>query len=365
MGARYSTRSPQEKDVRAISDFAALIFQDLEGTPPAYTKSQLPPRHFQWKYFQNPIHPSRVRIAEDQNQVIGSQASTFKRLRVGETHFLCAELGDGFTHPQYRRQGVFTKVTTEVCDQLRQDGARVIYTQPNDNSYPGLMKLGFEDVLRPIPVFTILNVASVWKRKAIGRFASRLSLPLAKMVAGIVFRRLRVPVPPQVTVSEISSFDERVDQLWQRVSIDYPVAVVRNREYLNWRYVNKPDEYVIHTVGDGRLLQGYLVTKCQTSPGGLNQGYVVDVLVAKDQPIMLQILLSAAMEHFRSRNVDIVLAWVLKSTRLHQLFRQARFVARGKKLHFLIRTNAMKASDQARLRNPANWLFTMGDTDGI
>src|SRR5262249_5444130 len=142
----YTIRRLQPSDVDAVADFQA-----------DYYGRSLSADFYQWKYFQNPICPSRVWLAEAQDKLIGMAAVTSKRLKVNDAIFLCGELGDFLVHSDYRLQGIFTALVNEICTQSLADGAKVFYVRPSDTSFPGLLRLGFQEVFRLTPLINVFN----------------------------------------------------------------------------------------------------------------------------------------------------------------------------------------------------------------
>src|SRR5262249_26373600 len=114
----YTIRRLQPSDVRAVVDF--------QGD---YYGRSLLHDFYRWKYFQNPICPSRVWIAETQGKLIGMAALTYKRLKVNDAIFLCGELGDFLVHTDYQRQGIVTAVVNEIYTESLADGAKVFYAR--------------------------------------------------------------------------------------------------------------------------------------------------------------------------------------------------------------------------------------------
>lgn len=110
--------------------------------------------------------------------------SIFKRLQAGDTSYLCAELGDFFTHPDYRRQGIFRRRTSAVCEQAQRKGVGLIYVRPDVNSYPGLAKMGFEYIFYLLAMYELINAERVWKKKFSNSLLYRLSLTMRQILYG-------------------------------------------------------------------------------------------------------------------------------------------------------------------------------------
>ena len=358
---KYSVRRPEPSDVGAIADFRELIRNEHtdKETGPALSA------FYRWKYFQEGVHPACVRIAEDRGKLIGLVACTFKKLKIGDATVLCGELGDLFVHPDYRRQGIFSALTREACDQAQAEGAEVFCVRPNDNSFPGLVRMGFEETFRLRPMLKILNIRNVLRWKLASPLLRHLCRPAAEVLASVAFRGRPPAIPPGVGVSQVTRLDEEIDDLWGRAAKRCDVSAVRDRAYLHWRYIDNPNTYAIYVARSNAATVGYVVTRQRQSDSGLRQGYLVDVLVDPDHPALMPALVGKALEHFRVERADAVFTWVLQTSELYQALRTCGFRPYGKELHFVSRSHLGTASGSRALRTHDNWRFTMGDTDGI
>jgi hypothetical protein len=76
---------------------------------------------------------------------------------------------------------------------------------------------------------------------------------------------LRLPAPERWRsrlggwrVERVAAFDERWDELFQRVAADYGLLVERSSRYLAWRYLERPDaDYLVLAVHRRRRLAGW------------------------------------------------------------------------------------------------------------
>lgn len=95
--------------------------------------------HYRWKFFDNPDGPPVISVAEDAGKLVGQYALWPTRMRLGSAVVLGAQSLDTMTHPDYRRQGMFT-VLTEHCMNLATDrGVEVLYGFPLENTIQGFI----------------------------------------------------------------------------------------------------------------------------------------------------------------------------------------------------------------------------------
>ena len=354
MRASYTIRRLRPLDVGAVAGFHG-----------SYYWPDMSPDFYRWKYFQNPICPSRVWIAEDQGKLIGMAAVTFKRLKIHDAIFLCGELGDFLVHSDYRHQGIFTALINEICTQSLADGAKVLYVRPNDNSFPGLLRLGFREVFRLTPVIKVVNVRNVLRRKISSPLLLSLAWPFAEALARLVFRPSSREIPADFDISRVSCFDDSIDELWERVAKRHQTIVIRDKKYLNWRYADNPRNYTIYVAKRGHAPVGYVVINQKRSHTGLLHGYLLDILTDPDCPDLMGTLVSKALEHFRKNQVDLVHTWVLRASKLYRTLRTYGWRVFGKDLHFVVRTHNLVDCYEKQLTAPDSWFFTMGETDGV
>lgn len=335
---------------------------DFQGS---YNWPYLSPDFYRWKYFQNPICPSCVWIAEHQGKLIGMATLTFKRLKIHDAIFLCGELGDFLVHSDYRHQGIFTALVNEICTQSLADGAKVFYVRPNDNSFPGLLRLGFREVFRLTTMIKVFNVRTVLRRKISNPLLLHLAWPFAEALARLVFRPSSRGIPSDIDISRVSCFDDSIDELWERAAKRHQTIVVRDKTYLNWRYADNPRNYTIYVTKRDCSPVGYVVLSQQQSHTGLLHGYFVDILTDPDCPELVGTLISKALEHFRKTQVDLVHAWVLRDSELYRTLRTCGWRVFLKDLHFVVRTHNLARCYEEQLKEPGTWFFTTGETDGV
>ena len=243
-----------------------------------------------------------------------------------------------------------------------------MYGFPNQYSYPGFIrKLGWFDVC-PLQVMTKpLNI-----RNILGKYiANRILLNICTVSMNLIFKTLyKTQKAPQVsglTITRISSFDERINDFWKRVRNDFQTVVVRNQEYLNWRYVNIPDiDYAIYLAEKEGQIQGYMVLKCEKQRG-LVFGRIFDIVVPSDRQPVAQSLILKAIEFFKAERADLILYRMIGNKARYQALRKGGFISPplvSGKAKFIVRINTPDMSGMF-LRNPGYWFVQTGDSDAL
>ena len=121
---------------------------------------------FAWKHEENAFGPSPAWVATDGERLAGFRVlMRWEFVRPAGEVVRAVRAVDTATHPDFQGQGIFTKLTLQAIDELRDDVAFVFNT-PNDQSRPGYLKMGWEVVgrlptaVRPIGLTGIPRIAT-------------------------------------------------------------------------------------------------------------------------------------------------------------------------------------------------------------
>lgn len=332
---------------------------------------QMDLEHWRWRYKENPVGVLTINLAEAEEGLVGHYAVGPINMKVGDRLCTAALSLDTMVHPDYRHQGMFVELAKHLYDRVACPGIPLIYGFPNKSSHHGFVaRLGWVDLCNRVPIFLkVLDLKAILCAK----IGDNPFLPLLAYIGRTGLSVLSPTRPSELplgcTIRQVASFDERLDQLWEHASSTLNIAVVRDQRYLNWRYVEKPDDaYTIFTVETADQLVGYAVLKC-VDKFGLRMGFVVDLLSLPDRPDICRSLVSRAMQYFRDSQADIVCSLTLRHGPLFQALNASGFLALPTRLHpqemYLgVRRNAQEYSAEF-ITDPNNWHITWGDHDDI
>jgi len=160
----------------------------------------------------------------------------------------------------------------------------------------------------------------------------------------------------ETSISEISTFSKEFDELWERNSNRSKVMVVRDRKYLDWRFINKPGkEYVAFKARSGGKTSGYIVLKITN-----DKSYIMDILTDDDHRIGRD-LISYAVEHSRREGAkDMVFPFLDKG--LTSIVSDLGFGRSKIGFHLMARSYDQEIS-QSLMGDKKNWYFSYGDID--
>jgi GNAT superfamily N-acetyltransferase len=317
--------------------------------------------HWKWLFMDNPAGRALICVTEAHGRIVSHQATWPRILKVGEEYVKSHTGGQAMTHPDYRRQGLWELAHRKLLEELANEGIPFRYgpTQ-NVRSYPGAIKLGFFDICVIPSMRKVLNWGKILGSRTRMGFLGNIwtDLMLGTYPKVRVHSDLR-----DIEVNRVSSFDNGIDEFWTKVSHNARVMGVRDRKYLNWRYVDRPGyDYAIYLARRQEEILGYIVL-CHREED-LVRGYILDLLTLPGQDSIAQLLINKAIEHFRRQKADTIRCWMLKHISYYNIIRKMGFASVGTKLpaHIMVYTLTDKVKPEF-LKDPSNWFYSMGDED--
>lgn len=346
-------RKAEKQDIPRVSEFRKNHFETnlFRSCEAAY---------YEWKCFSNPFQQGEIWLAEDGNNIAAIRAMTPRRIKVPGGVFNAVEMGDGFTRSDYQRRGIFTGITEAVKQSILDRGISLFYGSPNKNSLPGMKKMNFLQVpmeLRSLAKpFRIENIlAARWHNSTLAKLFS----PFIELIGNLATRFGTAGADKDLTISKVSSFPDDIDTFWERACQSYDVTLVRNREYLEWRYVKNPDHYSIFIATDkSGSTVGYMVTKICPSEKEVT-GFIVDFLTLGNGPKVFKSLLANAIKEFNHNKLNVAHVWSVNGSSYDKVFIRTGFLPR-ENVPLLFYPSEL---GNMIIKNPYNWHFTMGDKD--
>lgn len=203
--------------------------------------SEKGPEWFRWRFEANPFSDGvRMVVAEADGDLVGAEPLLDFPLRSGETTLAAAQPVDWIVHPEYRRQGLFTRMTEQLLADCR-DGTDVLFNFPSDALLPGLAKFDW-DVVGDVPArYRIQHPESVLSlQDAEPTPVRRQLLSGAETVTrrGLsVLDRLGSP-PRDVTVERHDSVPVETLAALHDSAPPAKLHVPRTEAFLRWRFAN-------------------------------------------------------------------------------------------------------------------------------
>lgn len=211
MSHEYAVRPMEQKDFDEVLLLMKTNFG--EATMPARKE------FWEWKHFKNPFGTSPAVVAEAQNKIVGVRVFMRWKWAAGEREYHACRAVDTATHPDWQRKGIFTRLTLQLLDQVKSEGASFIFNTPNQKSMPGYLKMGWVHVAKVALYIRVLK-------------------PIRFLRAGATMLpdENRFPAVEELLQQPALEKFIRAD-----VSSPSVYRTARSIEYLRWRYTQIPD----------------------------------------------------------------------------------------------------------------------------
>jgi hypothetical protein len=356
MGEDWSIRRYREGDENQINSLFNVVFQAAR-----------PLQEWRWKFLDNPCmtklsSSALITVTESNGTIVGQYASLPLIFKMRDSAVRVAQPVDSMVHSDYRKgaRGILELFALQY-DRAREDGIQFGFGFPNERHHPvGKRLLRYQDLSRLPTLFKRLNWRLGIKRKLPISSPGLLSTVQKASGKGYRISLALKEHPEDVQMLQVKAFDERIDDLWTRAKGRYEIMAVRDRRFLNWRYVEKPDDpYNILLAEQAGKALGYIILKI-THASEACVGVIVDLL--STTRAIDEALINAALHHFLDEKVDFALGRVLREDALYLTLRQYGFTERKEfpsiPVVYMVFSEGV---DEHFLKNPYHWHLTYGD----
>ncbi len=321
-------------------------------------------KKWNWRYKENPAGMGKILVADDGGEIVGHGALVPVKMKVGTEIVTAYVSADSVTHPGYRRQGIFEALDTEKRVEAAKDVNYISYRFPNKLAYPGAIKAGWFEVCRLKTFVKPLNLENALKTYFSNKFLQKFFAGIGKVIVFLLYRTKRPPKVAGLTVKRISAFDNRTNELWSRVSNDHDITVVRDKDYLNWKYVEMPDaDFVIYGAEKDGQICGYIVLKCTKEPQGFSMGHISELISPLGEVEVIHNLISKAIEYFREEKVDLIYYEMKAEKTYYTVLKKCGFISSRllNKRHFCA-YGSHPGISKTYLEDPKYWFVQKGDS---
>lgn len=215
-----------------------------------------------WRYQQRPLAEKAVILwaRESNGDPVGMVSLLPVRYAVRGTEWVCGSFGDFSVRPDQRGRGLGTSLVRQLValDEMR--FFSMLLVLPNHAAERALFRAGWR---KATMVHRAVRISGARPDVALSRRLSQRSLSLQADLLAALAGLTRLRIRSWMT-EEVSSFDQRFDELWERFEKRNLVVAIRDRAYLRWRFErHSRDEHRILTLNTAGSLIGYLVYSVQ------------------------------------------------------------------------------------------------------
>lgn len=315
----------------------------------------------QWQFLENPTNKCFVDIAyDDENKKAAAiYAVSCVEFMIGNTISIGTQSLDTITDIDYRGKGLFIKLAKDVYNKAIESDASLVYGFPNGNSIYGFKNKLQWTVLDPLPfLIKPLKTKYFTNKIKILSFLPNINLSFSKYSN-----------KSSLLLQEKQSFPEEVDAIWNKFSRNIDVAIVRDKKYLDWRYIQKPNENykIVHAYGADNQYLGFVIYAVKEKHNG-KIGYIMELIYDLDIPKVEHELMDFAVNEIKRKNADCILAWCFEHSPNYNIFKKKLFLNMPEKLrpielHFGVRS--FKTDLNKTVYDRKNWYLSYSDSDTV
>ena len=290
--------------------------------------------NWNWKFKgKNPAGKALVWVAENNKEILATFAiipiSVFVEGQITKGSHSIAMI----VNPKFQNKGLIKFVADKLINDAVNNQIEFIFGYPNDRAYE-LHKqlLGYKDISNQN--FYFFN------------FLSK--------------KKIKTNISSNTVFKEIKKFDNSVDELWNLVKKELKTAIVRKKEFLNWRYIERPDvKYFPFGIYGKNKLLGYCVLKIYKE-GEIIRGHFLDIFTGMDSQNLFRDLVTNSMLFFKEKGCHEVNLWLQGSDLFQEILGELGFSISSSR-PMICRFNNSEKNLEKKLTKQ-NWFFTMGDT---
>jgi GNAT superfamily N-acetyltransferase len=356
--SRYSL-----EDVGDRLQLLRKIWGDSEPADPAYQD---------WLCHRSPAGAVIAALAREGEtaQLIGEAATIPIRVSLSGRARTAGLSLSPLTDPAYQDRDIAASLLMDACALSGEDGIAFSYSFPDTLSHWTFVhRAGFRDIGAVPLLIRPLNVERLALRTTQSPVQGRAT-SFARRIWGTSQAAPAREAPSGLEIAEVVSFDNSFAAFWYRVHHRFPVMVVRDPAYLNWRFVDVPTrEYTIFAARSEEQIRGFTVLRVAPL-GRFSVGLIVDLVVdaSAEGRAAGRLLIDLAYSHFEGLDLDLVASLALRHTDEFRLLRSRGFRVCPKFLQphpfrLVVRCHDEEASRLAY--DPRNWFVTMADYEAV
>jgi hypothetical protein len=288
-------------------------------------------KNWYWKYNgNNPFGKAMIWVAEENKKVVATFSAIPLDYNInGKTVKGSCSIAM-IVHPTYQNKGLIKFVADKLFEDAKFNKIKFIYGYPNQNAYQIHKKFfSYEDV----------SVQKMFYKKI-------------KKNISILRKR-------NFDFIEVKKFPNEINKFLLRVRNQHKVYLKRNLNFLNWRYIERPDyKYKVFIVKKEKKIFGYFVLKIYIE-GKIIRGHIIDCFYDKKIDIFDEII-NFSEEFFFKKNCNEMTMWLQGDDIANKKLKKLRFSIAGQRPMICKFLDVNK--NKKKYLNEKYWFFTMGDT---
>ena len=332
----------------------------------AATRRKTDYEHFSWKFGNNCFGPPLGFLCKQDGKVAGVFGGVRKLIRIRGEDVIAFEVLNAFVAPECQGKGMFRALAEATYGAIEKASSFAYAVSPTQISVDiNMAKFSFSVAFACRNLVLILNFRSGLSSAGVPSALSAVAGPPANALMELLLRARKRGARVLDSVRGIDAFPDDYDAWCEHIWDGYDFAVVKRRDYLEWRYVACPEPYRFCECKLKNGEKGYFVWKRGTWRGS-TVGYIVDIMADIRNAEMRSGLTAGMIDVMKKEGIDIVSVDLQRESPLYGDLIKLGFFPRSELLPVAVRQPKYKfLLPEASDFDPRNWLVLPGDGDNI
>ncbi len=316
----------------------------------------------EWLAFHNPVDDGNPTyfIGAQEERVMAHLGRMPTLFVVDGRREMASYFHDLYVHPELRKEqaaGFFLSMKLyRQCEKASQSFCAMIWTNQ--------INISLQKARKYTQMWTDMRVLSLGVSHKLERNLPAPAVgPANVLTRGMVrgaFWLNGLRLAEKAKVERITRFDQRFDQLADRLTPDIGVSPLKTSAYLNWKYVDRPhlDAAILQLLdGNGRLA-GFAVV---VHPDRTLTASIAELVVVDRDRNKLHGLLGHAIHYLGKKGADRV-----EATATDPLYSKAleeRLFRRDTRIPLFL-AGGYRSPSEKYLHSPRHWHLSLGDSEG-
>jgi GNAT superfamily N-acetyltransferase len=311
-------------------------------------------RFWDWHFLETPharVDNLSVWIARSGEEIGGQLAATPVVVNLGGERRDAIWILDLIVAPEFRRKGLAKKLiraAEEFCPLVLGVNTKEQFST---------------QLLEGLDYKIILNIHRFHKLLYAGNDVHKIAkIGFLRETVNAAFAPFRRRFKKNENVRAVENFDASFDELWAEAETQWTCAVRRDREFLEWQFINQPaKKYDIISYYEGEKLLGYVVLYFRKPDTGgiIRKAAIADICYhPNNSKEVVDALLRESLRRAVERRAGGLVTDVLDDL-IEERLEKLGFWRVKSPLQFLLKS----PQNQDLLYNPKNWFLTRGDSD--
>lgn len=323
----------------------------------------VPPGRFSWLYSDNPAGPARswLAVSGSGRELVGIGSLYPRRMLVNGRQLTAGVAVDFAIDKKHRVLGPALMIQRAILSSGGEHGFPFVYSYPNVHSHPIIRHVGYRFLgkvchcVKPLRIEK--RISAYVKIGILAKCAAFAAERYFRVMDRLRAARVRFDLAARV----LTRCDERFDALWEELKPRYPVTGEKTSAFLNWRYVEDPEQpflFFCLFTPDLKRLKGFIAYTVKN-----DTAVIMDLLVDGSGRLCDHLFL-AFSERMRRENISLVSLTFFGNERFAGRARSLGFFAlKTERSFFIFSSRLCDLGTAATIFNKENWLLFKGDMD--